>query len=184
MTEIRVTTTAEIVDSRGRHLATVINTATARPGDNPRYFATFTRGAIQSTEHQINAALIAQFGDKPDAGPWPKAAGAVVRVTDLLSDPEPVTLTACPHCGNVGWHHGSCPTRPLGDRDRLPPPADCPACKAGTCSLHAGGPRSAPDAANTPDNPDGSCGGCDAPVDGVHERGCPVYLARLRGSKS
>lgn len=124
MTEIRVTTTAEIVDSRGRHLATVINTATARPGDNPRYFATFTRGAIQSTEHQINAALIAQFGDKPDDGPA-------------------IRLNACPHCGNHGWHHEQCPTRlgELKSGDKLPPRADCPACKNGTCSLHAGTPR-------------------------------------------
>lgn len=69
MTEIRVSTTVEIVDSIGRHVATVINSATANPGANARFYATFARGAIQSTEHQIAAALIAQFGDKPDTGP-------------------------------------------------------------------------------------------------------------------
>lgn len=36
--------------------------------------------------------------------------------------------------------------------------------------------------AETPDNEDGSCGGCGAVVDAKHAGDCPVYLARLRES--
>jgi len=36
--------------------------------------------------------------------------------------------------------------------------------------------------AETPDNDDGSCGGCGAAVDDRHAGDCPVYLARLRTS--
>lgn len=67
MTHIEVTTTVAITDSIGRHIVTVTNTARADDAPNPRYFATFTRGAIQSTEHHIAAALIAQFGEHPEA---------------------------------------------------------------------------------------------------------------------
>lgn len=68
MTQIEVTTTVVLTDSIGRHVGTVTNTARA-DAPNERYAATYTRGAIQSTEYQIAAALIAQFGDKPEGGP-------------------------------------------------------------------------------------------------------------------
>lgn len=65
MADIRVTTTVEIVDELGKPMASVTRTAAARPGGNPQFFATYTRGAIQQTEHSIAAMLIAEFGDKP-----------------------------------------------------------------------------------------------------------------------
>lgn len=65
-THVEVTTTVVLTDSIGRHRGTVINTAQADAPDE-RYVMTFARGAIQSTEHQIAAALKAQFGEHPEA---------------------------------------------------------------------------------------------------------------------
>lgn len=66
MTDIRVTTTVEITDNLGRRITSVTQTASAKPGDNGRYFATYARGAIQATEHAIANMLIAEYGDTPE----------------------------------------------------------------------------------------------------------------------
>ena len=66
MTEILVTTTVEITDNMGRKLIGLTRTQTAQPGDNGRFFATYTRGACQGNEHALAQMLITEYGDKPD----------------------------------------------------------------------------------------------------------------------
>lgn len=63
MARIRVITTVEITDNLDRPIVTLTKTADADPGYNPRFFATFTRGACQANEHALNNMLIAEYGD-------------------------------------------------------------------------------------------------------------------------
>lgn len=65
MIHIEVTTTVVLTNSIGRQVRCV-NTAHA-DAPNERYVTTFARGGIQSTEHQIATALVAQFGEHPEA---------------------------------------------------------------------------------------------------------------------
>lgn len=67
MSTVRVTTTVEVKDALGRHFATISHSSDATPGmgDNPRFFATYTRGACQANEQAINTMMVAQFGDTP-----------------------------------------------------------------------------------------------------------------------
>lgn len=62
-----------------------------------------------------------------------------------------------------------------------------PAGPEGEHTVHEGQPPTEHvyrDAERWPDNEDGSCGGCGTPVDGVHERHCPKWLAMIRESRS
>jgi hypothetical protein len=63
MAEIRVTTEVEICDELGKPMLRVMQVATANPGGNPRFFADYTRSAIQTTEHGIADMLVAKWGD-------------------------------------------------------------------------------------------------------------------------
>jgi hypothetical protein len=66
MTEIRVTTSVEIMDNMGKHVASLSRSAaTTAAGDNPRFWATYTRGVCQGLEQSLANMLIADYGDKP-----------------------------------------------------------------------------------------------------------------------
>ena len=66
MADIKVTTTVSITDTLGRTLVSVTKTEDKFVTDNARFWATYTRGAIQSTEHGIANMLISEYGDKPE----------------------------------------------------------------------------------------------------------------------
>jgi hypothetical protein len=63
VTTIHVKTTVEIVSTNGRTLTEITQTARAKPSDDARFFATYTRGACQEIEHALNDMLIAKYGD-------------------------------------------------------------------------------------------------------------------------
>jgi hypothetical protein len=65
MSDIEVTTTVTIKDAIGREIVSLTKGEVQYVTDNPRFWATYTRGAIQHTEHAIAGMLISQFGDKP-----------------------------------------------------------------------------------------------------------------------
>jgi hypothetical protein len=67
VTAIRVTTTVDIIDNLGQPVTSLCQSTTALPGDNSRFWSTYTRGACQQVEHAIANMLIAQYGDSPHA---------------------------------------------------------------------------------------------------------------------
>jgi hypothetical protein len=68
MAEIRVWTTVEITNHLGKVLVAITKESEAIPQDNPRFWATYTRGACQANEHALNTMLTAEYGDVPPAG--------------------------------------------------------------------------------------------------------------------